>query len=206
MTDEVPAEALKNSTSEENPKLESSPNNNTNESPSNKTEPSLLEKISQAMDEAKWAHTVNHEKKFILLIATNDIASLRLHFIVKESDNTIILMISPERICPPGQIKTMAKFLNIINDFLPFGFFTLDFVEGEIRFRQSLDVEGILITSEFIDKFLGTSVQMVRQFYLSLHDIMNGRSIEFVMDKLKNKYQDLDNDSSSSLSWTNVVH
>ena len=200
MSSSVPAES---STPNQTNNLESATKDKLTNSPSH-SEQSLLEKISQAMDEANWAHTVNYEKKFFLLIATNEIASLRLHFIVKEAENTIILMISPERICPPDQIRTMADYLNLVNDFIPFGLFTLDFDDGEIRFRQSLDVEGVTINSTFIDKFLGTSVQMVRQFYLSFHDIMNGKSIEFVLNKLRNSIHESDN--SSSINWSNVMN
>lgn len=143
---------------------------------------SLLQKWSECMKTKNWTHTVDNEKGLILFTVSNEIASLRFIFIFKESDDRIILLLTYERHCPELYRQIMADFANRVNYAIPIGFFAVDLSNGEVRFRHSIDVEGIEINSIFVDNFIKSCVTFCRRYYNPIQAIMNGYSIEAAMD------------------------
>lgn len=142
----------------------------------------LLKQMSECMKIKNWIHTVDSEKSIILFTASNEIASLRFTFLIKESDNRIILLLSYERHCPEKYRQIMADFVNRINYAIPIGFFAIDLTDGEVRYRHSADVEGIEINEIFVDNFIRSSITFCRLYYNPIQAVMNGYSIEAAME------------------------
>ena len=142
----------------------------------------LLKQMSECMKIKNWIHTVDSEKSIILFTASNEIASLRFTFLIKESDNRIILLLSYERHCPEKDRQIMADFVNRINYAIPIGFFAIDLTDGEVRYRHSADVEGIEINEIFVDNFIRSSITFCRLYYNPIQAVMNGYSIEAAME------------------------
>lgn len=142
----------------------------------------LLKQMSECMKIKNWIHTVDSEKSIILFTASNEIASLRFTFLIKESDNRIILLLSYERHCPEKYRQIMADFVNRINYAIPIGFFAIDLTDGEVRYRHGADVEGIEINEIFVDNFIRSSITFCRLYYNPIQAVMNGYSIEAAME------------------------
>lgn len=142
----------------------------------------LLKQMSECMKIKNWIHTVDSEKSIILFTASNEIASLRFTFLIKESDNRIILLLSYERHCPEKYRQIMADFVNRINYAIPIGFFAIDLTDGEVRYRHGTDVEGIEINEIFVDNFIRSSITFCRLYYNPIQAVMNGYSIEAAME------------------------
>jgi hypothetical protein len=68
----------------------------------------------------------------------------------------------------------MGDYCNGTNWDSTYGFFSLDFRDGEVRYRHAVDVEGVEVTPKFADNFLKAPVGTMRRHYRDLQAIMNG--------------------------------
>ena len=144
----------------------------------------LIHQISDAMEKAGWTHVCDYEKNIIMFVATNKLASLRLSFIFSSNNPTYLtLYILFERRCCEEFKSIISDFLSRINFAIPIGFFLFDINDGEIRFRQSLDISSLEITPKFINNFINSSVSIFRKFYLPIHSILSGTDIREVCEK-----------------------
>lgn len=143
---------------------------------------SLLKQWSECMKIKNWIHTVDTEKSIIFFTASNEVASLRFTFLIKETDNRVILLLSYERHCPDKYRQIMADFVNRVNYAIPIGFFAIDISDGEVRYRHGIDVEGIEINEVFVDNFIRSCITFCRKYYNPIQAIMNGYSIEAAME------------------------
>lgn len=132
------------------------------------------------MTKAEWNHTVNPEQSLIFCLCTDDNACLRITFSVKESRQQLIGFISLERRCPFSCRPALIRYCHLANYELTMGFFAVDEKDGELKFRHSADVEGIVVTAKFMDNFIKTLLNSMRKRYLAIQKIMCGYSLEAV--------------------------
>ena len=138
----------------------------------------LLEKWSKFMTDGNWSHTIDKEKNLIFFNVSNEIATLRMNIIIREDDDCVILIQSYEKHCPEKFRTTMLDFANRVNFAIPIGFFSVDMKDGEVRYRNAIDVEGIEITKTFVENFIKSGVVFSRRYYSPIQAIMNGSPIE----------------------------
>lgn len=138
----------------------------------------LFAKVCKCLALANWTYMTSTDQSSIILFYQTDVACLRLHLIIKEPQQHLILMVTFERRCPEKYKKTMAEYCCHINDAVPIGIIAVDMNDGEVRIRHSVDVEGIEITPKFIDNFLKSVLQLGRKYYEPIQLIMFGYSLE----------------------------
>ncbi|MEL7037561.1 MAG: YbjN domain-containing protein [Cyanobacteria bacterium J06592_8] len=83
-------------------------------------------------------------------------------------------------ICPiatPQEMRSqMAEFLTKANCGLILGNFELDYSDGEISYKTSIDVEGDRLTSALIESLVYTNVTMMDRYLPSITAVLNGMS------------------------------
>ena len=137
----------------------------------------LVARVSRAMA-GHWEHATDLEKSIIFFTFTNEMACLRFNLVCKEKQEQIIMHVCFERKCPERYRKTMMSYCNRLNYLIPFGFFATDPKDGEIRYRHSVDVEGIVLEPDFISNIIKAGIGYTRKFYMPLQAIMWGSSLE----------------------------
>lgn len=65
---------------------------------------------------------------------------------------------------PPADRRAMAELLTRANYGLVLGNFELDFADGEVRFKTSLDVEGAALTPPLIQACVYANVMIMDQY------------------------------------------
>lgn len=75
---------------------------------------------------------------------------------------------------PPERHPAMAEFLTRANYGLPVGNFEMDFDDGEIRYKTSLDVEGDRISTALIKQAVRANVIMMDQYLPGILAIISG--------------------------------
>jgi hypothetical protein len=65
---------------------------------------------------------------------------------------------------PEGKRMAIAHFLTLANYGTLIGNFELDFTDGEIRYKTSIDVEGDRLTPALIKRLIYTNVAMMDQY------------------------------------------
>jgi hypothetical protein len=72
----------------------------------------------------------------------------------------------------------VTEFCNRQNFLHPLGFFVVYRKDGEVRFRHSVDVEGIAPTPVFVTNLIQPVFAVVKHAYPALQRIMAGYSLE----------------------------
>jgi hypothetical protein len=143
--------------------------------------PSLTSQVAEAMTKAKWSYAVDASQNRIFCLCSNDDACLRLVIHVLEIQHEIIGFVALERRCPSACRPALLRFCHLANYEISIGFFSTDEKDGEVKFRHSVDVEGIVITSTFIDNFIKSILTAMRKRYLKIQKLMSGYSLDAVM-------------------------
>lgn len=85
---------------------------------------------------------------------------------------------------PENRREAIALFLTRVNNGLIMGNFELDFSDGEIRFKTSIDVAGSQLTSALIKHILLGNISMMDQYLLSIKSVIEGVSPEEAIAKI----------------------
>jgi hypothetical protein len=91
----------------------------------------------------------------------------------EEADQLIVLSELPAR-TPVEQRQAMAEFLTRANYGLNIGNFEMDFDDGEVRFRTSIDVEGTTIDATMIGTLIGANLAVMDDYYPGIVAINEG--------------------------------
>ncbi|MGF1991761.1 MAG: YbjN domain-containing protein [Nostoc sp. ZfuVER08] len=77
-------------------------------------------------------------------------------------------------ITPESQRSTMAEFLTRANSGMVIGNFELDFANGEISYKTSIDVEGDRLTSALIQRIVYANVTMMDEYLPGIMSVIYG--------------------------------
>jgi hypothetical protein len=72
----------------------------------------------------------------------------------------------------------MAQFMSKANFAMNLGGYEMDPDDGELRFRNSIDVESLSMTSKFVDNFVRTFGIFGSRCWKPVEMILNGRSVQ----------------------------
>ena len=110
--------------------------------------------------------------QIISLNLTGNNTSFRTFLDVKESEERLIVYIdSPIKISDNKRSK-VAEFLMRVNYNLVIGNFEIDFRDGEVRYRASVDVEGSHISKEMVKTLVFVSAATADRFFPGMMAVM----------------------------------
>lgn len=75
---------------------------------------------------------------------------------------------------PPEKMGPVAEFVTRANRGMRIGNFELDFDDGEIRYKTSIDVEGGELTDKMIDNLLRANLTTVDRYFGGLMELIYG--------------------------------
>jgi hypothetical protein len=103
--------------------------------------------------------------------------------------------ICPIAIPKPKRSK-LAEFITRANYGMTIGNFELDYTDGEIRYKTSIDVEGDKLTAALIKRLVYTNVAMMDEYLPGIRAMIEaGLSAEAAIQLSEQKVQDLENSS-----------
>jgi hypothetical protein len=102
--------------------------------------------------------------------------SVVLH-IREEACLIIGLFLYPRR-CEPDHFERMLTFLNRQNFDLVIGGFEMDPDNGALKFRNSIDLESIPITSDLVDGFVKMLASLGARYAAALNAVLDGQSLD----------------------------
>jgi hypothetical protein len=83
---------------------------------------------------------------------------------VNETQQTVLFYSICPIATPESQLIAMAEFITRANYGLIIGNFELDFSDGEIRYKTSIDVEGDTLSQALIKQLVYTNVLTMDQY------------------------------------------
>lgn len=100
---------------------------------------------------------------------------------------------------PPAKRPAIAEFITRANYGLPNGNFEMDFEDGEIRFKTSMDTEDIELTDAMVRNLVYANVLAMDQY---LPGIMNVIYSDMSPDAAINRIENTDDSSSPAEAVT----
>lgn len=105
----------------------------------------------------------------------------------QEEQQLIFYSYCPENV-PEDRRLAMAEFIARANYGMVLGNFELDFADGELRFKTSIDVEDTELTPELIKPVIYANVLTMDEYLPGLLDVLQGNATpEDALNKIINK-------------------
>lgn len=102
-----------------------------------------------------------------------------------EDSQRLLIYSRPQGInLKPIDIAAMAEFLTRANYGLPLGNFELDMNDGEINFKNSIDVNGGDLTQEMVKTLVVFSIECVNRYLPGMRAVLEGVSAKQALEAI----------------------
>jgi hypothetical protein len=138
----------------------------------------LLLRWSQLLQDTAWAFELNPGLGRITLRvrAEDDIYPVDLR--IQEDSKLVIAIMAYKQKVDPDNRDRMLVFMNKANFEFTLGGFEMDPDDGTIRYRNSLDVESLDLSGEFVDRFVRTFAVLGSRYWKPVKMILDGKPVE----------------------------
>ena len=145
---------------------------------------SLLNQWANCMTENNWEFFINKKRNSIVFRVTGSGQTHPVEFRIREDSQLVIGTLTYVKKCPEEYRQTMGNYIAQQNFKMTIGGFEMNRKDGEVRFRNSLDIESIVITPLFVENFVKNITITGCRFYRSIVSIMNGGSVSAALELL----------------------
>lgn len=146
------------------------------------TRPVMKQEVVGPIREAVMAYFASEDWPYELLAG---MSVLRLEFKggygqwycfaqMREAEGQFVFYSACPMVAPAGRRPAIAELLTRINFGLIMGNFEMDFNDGEIRFKTSIDVEGTVLSPELIRPIVNANVTMMDRYLPSIVKVLEG--------------------------------
>ena len=121
----------------------------------------------------EWNETTDAE--VIRTEVAGENGSWALFVVAREAENRMtVYSQAPWETPQPGR-REMAELITLINFGLPLGNFEMDFSDGEIRFKTSIDLGGARLTAELFEGVLDPNIATTDMYLPAIEAVLLGR-------------------------------
>lgn len=121
----------------------------------------------------EWSETTDSE--VIRCEVTGENGEWTLFVVAREDDNRMTVYSQIPWETPEEGRLEMSELLTRINFGLPIGNFELDFSDGEVRFKTSIDLSGARLTTELFEGLLDPNIATTNMYLPAIEAVLNGR-------------------------------
>jgi hypothetical protein len=124
----------------------------------------IFEKVLQFFEEDEWQFTQEEDKPVLSMETEGENGKWScLAQVIEERERFLFFSFLPKFV-PSLMRLEAAEYLTRANYGMEIGNFEMDFEDGEVRFRTSVDVEGGELTTTMIKNLVYTSVAVFDQY------------------------------------------
>ncbi len=135
----------------------------------------LLSVVEQFLTADDWNFEQIEDKDILKTGVRADNGTYLLFFDVKEEPEQVILYVIYEENVPEDKRAAVAEFLTRANYPLIIGNFEMDFRDGEVRYKVSIDIEGGLLVPKMVENMISAGVRTADWFYPGFQSVLEGR-------------------------------
>jgi hypothetical protein len=133
----------------------------------------LIEVVSESLDEDGYTYTPNPEGSGLSLSIHGKHAVYAIFFFANEDSRVLRSYVRCPFLVPDEQRGPMAEALTRANYGLPLGNFEMDYSDGEVRFKTSVDVEGGRLVPLMVRNMLGASLAVCDRYHPAFMRVMH---------------------------------
>lgn len=134
----------------------------------------LFETVQAYFDDNDWPVDVHDELPIVRMSYEGEHGSWPLYARVYEERDQVAVLCTLTDLVAPKARKSVAELLARANFDLPYGNWEMDFDDGEVRFRTSIDVSRATLTTGLLDPMVRTGLSLVDEFLPSLRAVASG--------------------------------
>ena len=135
---------------------------------------SLYEIVVSFFQEDGWPIQLPENESGVLTAYRGETGQWTCQAIVSEQlEQMLFYSLAPITV-PEGKIPEAAEFITRANYGLTIGNFELDFDDGEVRYKTSLDVEGATLTHSLCRQIVVANVFMMDRYLPGLIAVISG--------------------------------
>ena len=134
----------------------------------------LFQVVRQFFVEDDWNFDRMGNDEVLTLGFSGRNGSWRCAAIVDQEQEQIVFYSTLDTNVPPDRRSTAAEFLTRANYGLRIGNFEMDWSDGEVRFKTSLDVEGGTLTTAMVRSLVYANCVLTDQYLTGLMKVIYG--------------------------------
>lgn len=147
----------------------------------------IFDRIKTVIEDNNWKYKFDEKKEHIQLgfNIEGKVRNIRLLMDLSYDDSYMVVCAFPLN-ADEQYYGHILRLINSINYKVKYGNFELDENDGEIRYRMTVDCEGITPSKEMIEKSIIIPITMIKRYGEYLIEVMMGyKTFEEIRDELK---------------------
>jgi hypothetical protein len=138
----------------------------------------FLARWAQLLQENEWAFELMPLLGRITLRIRVDDDVYPVDLRIEEESKLVVAMMVYKQKVDPDNRDRMLEFVNKANLDFTLGGFEMDPEDGTIRYRNSLDVESLELSGEFVHSFVRTFAILGSRYWTPVKMILDGKPVE----------------------------
>ena len=124
------------------------------------------------MEEEKWKYEIIEGETAVRFLFKGTAGRVLCYADVDESKEWLIFYTYLPVNTPRDKLDEMSEFTSRANRGMRIGNFELDYDDGEIRFKTSVDVEGGALTHKMIDNLLRANLTTMNRYFPGMMELI----------------------------------
>ena len=143
--------------------------------------------VKKTLDDDDWNYQVVREGKVIKSGAKGENGSYAVAFDIKEDRDLFIIYVISNNNFPKDCRVQLAKYLTYCNYAMTLGCFEMDMSDGEIRYKNSVNVVGSRLSKKMVEEMLQVSLVVMDRYYGGMMKVAyGGADPKTVYDQIHN--------------------
>ena len=135
----------------------------------------IFSRLIDFMEEEEWKYEILEGENVLRFHFKGSAGRLLCYADVDEEKDWVIFYSYLPVNTPPEKIQGMAEFITRANRGMRIGNFELDFDDGEIRYKTSIDIEGGELTDKMIDNLLRANLSTMNRYFPGMMELIYGQ-------------------------------
>ncbi len=132
----------------------------------------LFSNLIDYLEEEKWKYEILEGESIIRFHYKGSAGRLLCYGEVDEKKQWVLFYSYLPVNVPMDKLREASEFICRANQGMRIGNFELDFEDGEVRYKTSLDIEGGDLTSKMIDNLLRANLSTMNRYFSGLMKII----------------------------------
>ena len=146
----------------------------------------LFEAVINFFKEEDWKFLEIENGKLLRVQVSLENGDYACYASVNEEEQIFIFRSMCPVKAPPNRRLLIAEFLTRANYGFKLGNFEMDFEDGEIRYKTSIDVEGDRLTTPLVKRLVYSNLSLMDDYFLGIMKVIfGGMSPEDVIAELE---------------------
>lgn len=156
----------------------------------------ILSRLIDFMEEEEWKYEILEGENVIRFHFKGSSGRLLCYADVDEEKHWLIFYSYLPVNTPPEKLQEMSEFITRANRGMRIGNFELDFEDGEIRYKTSIDIEGGELTNKMIDNLMRANLSTMNRYFPGMMELIYS---EKTPRELVQKIEGIDEDAEEAI-------